>query len=90
MNLEDPELRELAAAEPPTPAAAFAQVASLEILLANRRLARHLRRGGVQVVNSPADRLALETLEAYLAVWRGAGAGIPRTPAGNESPRSRA
>jgi hypothetical protein len=25
----------------------------------------------VQVVNSPADRLALETLEAYLAVYRG-------------------
>ena len=47
-------------------------MASLEIQLANRRLARHLRRGGVQVVNSPADRLALETLEAYLAVFRGA------------------
>jgi uncharacterized protein (DUF58 family) len=73
VNLEDPELRELAAAEPSTPAQAFAQVASLEIQLANRRLARHLRRGGVQVVNSPADRLALETLEAYLAVFRGAG-----------------
>jgi uncharacterized protein (DUF58 family) len=77
VNLEDPELRELAAAEPATPAQAFAQVASLEIQLANRRLARHLRRGGVQVVNSPADRLALETLEAYLAVFRGAGAVIP-------------
>ena len=77
VNLEDPELRELAAAEPATPAQAFAQVASLEIQLANRRLARHLRRGGVQVVNSPADRLALETLEAYLAVFRGAGAAVP-------------
>lgn len=71
VNLEDPELRELAAAPPATAAQAFAQVASLEIQLANRRLARHLRRGGVQVVNSPADRLALETLEAYLAVFRG-------------------
>jgi uncharacterized protein (DUF58 family) len=85
VNLEDPELRELAAAEPATPAAAFAQVASLEIQLANRRLARHLRRGGVQVVNSPADRLALETLEAYLAVRRGAPASgrnkVPRPSA---------
>jgi uncharacterized protein (DUF58 family) len=72
VNLEDPELRELAAAPPATPAQAFAQVASLEIQLANRRLARHLRRGGVQVVTSPADRLALETLEAYLAIFRGA------------------
>ncbi len=71
VNLEDPELRELAAAPPATPAQAFAQVASLEMQLANRRLARHLRRGGVQVVNSPADRLALETLEAYLAIYRG-------------------
>jgi len=75
VNLEDPELRQLAADPPVTPAEAFAQVASLEIQLANRRLARHLRRGGVQVVNSPADRLALETLEAYLAVFRGAAAG---------------
>ncbi|MEA2602683.1 MAG: hypothetical protein QOF89_3675 [Acidobacteriota bacterium] len=77
VNLEDPELRDLAVAEPATPAQAFAQVASLEIQLANRRLARHLRRGGVQVVNSPADRLALETLEAYLAVFRGAGMAAP-------------
>jgi uncharacterized protein (DUF58 family) len=74
LNLEDPELRALAAAPPETPAAAFAQVASLEIQLANRRLARHLRRGGVRVVNTPTDRLALEALESYLAVFRGAGA----------------
>ena len=73
LNLEDPELRALAADPPATPAAAFAQVASLEIQLANRRLSRHLRRGGVRVVNTPADRLALEALEAYLAIFRGAG-----------------
>jgi uncharacterized protein (DUF58 family) len=72
LNLEDPELRALAADEPSTPAAAFAQVASLEIQLANRRLARHLRRGGIRVVNTPADRLALEALEGYLAIFRGA------------------
>jgi uncharacterized protein (DUF58 family) len=74
LNLEDPELRALAADPPVTPAAAFAQVASLEIQLANRRLARHLRRGGVRVVNTPADRLALEALEGYLAIFRGGAA----------------
>ncbi|HEY4588688.1 MAG TPA: DUF58 domain-containing protein [Thermoanaerobaculia bacterium] len=73
LNLEDPELRALAADPPATPAAAFAQVASLEIQLANRRLSRHLRRGGIRVINTPADRLALEALEAYLAIFRGAG-----------------
>jgi uncharacterized protein (DUF58 family) len=76
LNLEDPELRALAADPPATPAAAFAQVASLEIQLANRRLARHLRRGGVRVINTPADRLALEALEGYLAAFRG-GASLP-------------
>lgn len=78
LNLEDPELRALAAAAPATPPQAFAQVASLEIQLANRRLARHLRRGGVRVVNTPADRLALEALEAYLSIYRGAAAGVMR------------
>jgi len=76
VNLEDPELRALADDEPEDPVHAFAQVASLEIQLANRRLARHLRRGGVRIVNTSADRLALETLEAYLALFR-AGAGMP-------------
>ncbi len=79
LNLEDPELRALAADPPATPAAAFAQVASLEIQLANRRLARHLRRGGIRVVNTPADRLALEALEGYLAIFRGGAA--PAKPA---------
>ncbi|HYG64587.1 MAG TPA: hypothetical protein VEL74_18550, partial [Thermoanaerobaculia bacterium] len=74
VNLEDPELRALADDEPATPEQAFAQAASLEIVLANRRLARHLRHGGIRVVGSPADRLALETLEAYLAFYRGRSA----------------
>ncbi|HSK79246.1 MAG TPA: DUF58 domain-containing protein [Thermoanaerobaculia bacterium] len=80
VNLEDPELRALASNEPADPAQAFAQVASLEILLANRRLARHLRRGGVRVVSSPADRLALEALEAYLAFYSRAGASAAARP----------
>lgn len=74
VNLEDPELRALADGEPATPEQAFAQASSLEIVLANRRLARHLRHGGIRVVTSPADRLALETLEAYLALYRGRSA----------------
>jgi uncharacterized protein (DUF58 family) len=78
LNLEDPELRTLAAGPPATPAAAFAAVASLEIQLANRRLARHLRRGGIRVINTPADRLALEALEGYLAIFRGAAAAPAR------------
>lgn len=73
LNLEDPELRALAAAEPETAPQAFAQIASLEIQLANRRLARHLRRGGIRVINTPADRLALEALDAYLAIYSRAG-----------------
>jgi uncharacterized protein (DUF58 family) len=76
LNLEDPELRRLATAEPRIPAQAFAQVASLEIQLANRRLARHLRRGGIRVISTPADRLALEALEVYLAVYRDAAASL--------------
>ncbi|MCB1037550.1 MAG: DUF58 domain-containing protein [Acidobacteria bacterium] len=71
INLEDPQIRDLAAEPPRRPEDAFAQVAALEIVLANRRLAGRLRRAGVRVVNTPADRLALETLEAYLALFRG-------------------
>ena len=77
LNLEDPELPRLATVAPEDPPQAFAQVASLEILLANRRLARHLRRGGIRVINTPADRLALEALEAYLAIYRNAAAAVP-------------
>jgi len=75
INLEDPELRALAEKEPEEPVQAFAQVASLEIQLANRRLAKHLRHGGIRVVTSAADRLALETLDAYLALFRAGAAG---------------
>lgn len=78
VNLEDPELHALAVSQPETPAEAFAQVSCLEILLANRRLAAELRRAGVRFVGTSADRLALETLSAYLeqlAGRPGAGAG---------------
>lgn len=70
VNLEDPELAALAREPPASAAEAFAQVDALEILLANRRLGKSLRRSGVRVVSTPADRLALASLEAYLALFR--------------------
>ena len=70
VNLEDPELAILAKKAPQTAPEAFSQVAALEILLANRRLARSLSRAGVRFVSARADRLALATLEAYLALFR--------------------
>jgi uncharacterized protein (DUF58 family) len=66
VNLEDPQLVALALGAPEGPEQAFAKVASLEILLANRRLMHGLRRAGVRVASAPADRLAWETLSAYL------------------------
>lgn len=79
VNLTDPELSELASAPPSTPEQAFAQVSALEILLANRRLAQQLLRAGVRVVSTPADRLALETLEAYLALFRNRRQAAPQS-----------
>lgn len=70
INLRDPDLEALARRPPATPEDAFAQVSALEILLANRRLGRRLRRAGIRVVETPADRLALDTLETYLALFR--------------------
>jgi uncharacterized protein (DUF58 family) len=71
VNLEDPELAELAHGEPASQETAFAKVLSLEILLANRRLAKQLRRSGVRVATTAADRLAWETVAAYLTAGRG-------------------
>lgn len=71
VNLQDPELVALAHGPPDTHQGAFAKVAALEILLANRRLAARLRHAGIRVVDTPADRLALETLGAYLALFAG-------------------
>jgi len=74
VNLEDPELLRLAQGAPADDAEAFAKVAALEIMLANRRLGRQLRRSGVRAVTASADHLALEALEGYLAVFRDARA----------------
>ncbi len=81
INLEDPQIRDLAHQRPQRPEEAFAQASALEILLANRRLARQLRRSGIRVVNTAADRLALETLEAYLSLFRGRRSSRAAAPA---------
>ncbi len=73
INLQDPELVALGTAEPESAEDVFAQVSALDILLANRRLGARLRHAGIRVVNTSADRLALEALEAYLAMFRGRG-----------------
>ena len=75
VNLEDPQVGQLAAAAPRTPAEAFGKVAAMEILLANRRLGRELGRAGVLTVSTPADRLALDALDAYLSFFQAPGRG---------------
>jgi uncharacterized protein (DUF58 family) len=66
VNLEDRELSSLALGAPSSPEEAFAKVSGLEILLANRRLARRLRHAGIDVVVTVAAELVWDTLEAYL------------------------
>lgn len=69
INLQDPELIALSREPPAKPQDAFAQASALDILLANKELATRLRHAGIRVVNAPADRLALEALETYLAMF---------------------
>ena len=78
VNLEDPQVGQLAAASPRSPAEAFGKVAAMEILLANRRLGRELGRAGVLAVSTPADRLALDALDAYLSLFQAPGRGRAR------------
>jgi uncharacterized protein (DUF58 family) len=70
VNLEDPQVGRLAWGSPQTPPEAFAKVAAMEILLANRRLGRELSRAGVLTVSTSADRLALDALDAYLSLFQ--------------------
>ena len=73
INLQDPELVALGTGEPASAEDSFAKISALDILLANRGLGARLRHAGIRVVNTSADRLAIETLEAYLAMFRGRG-----------------
>jgi uncharacterized protein (DUF58 family) len=70
VNLEDPQVGRLAWGSPGTAAEAFAKVAAMEILLANRQLARELSRAGVLTVSTSADKLALGALDAYLSLFQ--------------------
>jgi len=67
VNLEDEGIAGLARGIPEAVDEAFAKTSALQIVLANRLLARRLRRSGVRVVATPADRMTLATLDAYLA-----------------------
>lgn len=78
VHLEDSQIGHLVRSEPEDVPGAFAQVAAMEILLANRRLAAELRRAGVRAVTTPADRLALTTLETYLALFRSRAEAVRR------------
>ncbi len=69
INLGDPELSALIATPPDTAADVFATAAALDIRDANQRLASELRHAGIRAVTTPADRLALATLESYLALF---------------------
>lgn len=68
VNLEDPRVSELAHGAPGDVPGAYAKAAAMEILLANRKLGRRLRRAGTFTVTTPADRLASETLQGYLEI----------------------
>jgi uncharacterized protein (DUF58 family) len=82
INLEDPEVSQLALGAPAGAPEAFGKVAALEILLANRRLGARLQRAGIRVATTAADTLAWRALEAYLAV-----SGSPRATTA-QAPRS--
>lgn len=77
VNLEDVDVARLALGVPASADEAFAKVAALEILLANRRLARRLGHAGIRVASAPADRIARETLEAYLSLMAQRGGRAP-------------
>jgi uncharacterized protein (DUF58 family) len=66
VNLEDAELRQLALGPADDADHVFAKVSAMEIMLENRRIATRLRGRGVRAFTTPADRLALQTLETYL------------------------
>jgi uncharacterized protein (DUF58 family) len=69
VNLEDPDLARLAFGAPATVAEAYAKVSAMGIVLANRKLGQRLRRSGIRVVTTPADKLAWGALESYLELF---------------------
>ncbi len=74
-NLEDPELERLALGAPRSEEQAFAKASALEILLANRRMARTLRASGIRLFSTPATRFAEAALSGYLEAVAGLAGG---------------
>jgi uncharacterized protein (DUF58 family) len=80
LNMLDPELDRLAREPPADVVASFAMSSALDILLENRSLARRLRRGGIDAVATPADRLAWDAISSWLRLTqRGARGSRLRT-----------
>ncbi len=89
INLEDAQLAELAFGSPRDATAAFAKIGALEVMLANRRLARHLRRAGILTVMTSSEHLAERSMDAYLRRSERRGR-VRRAPAQSLSVRLRA
>ncbi|MCU0224383.1 MAG: DUF58 domain-containing protein [Acidobacteria bacterium] len=66
VNLEDPGLIAHASAVPEDLTAAYAKVSALSLTAGNRALAARLAGAGVQVLTTPADRLAFGVVQKYL------------------------
>jgi uncharacterized protein (DUF58 family) len=66
VNLDDPGVAELARAVPTDVAAAYAKISALTVDEANEALYAQLRQRRVEVVPSPADRLTVRVLQAFL------------------------
>ena len=82
VNLEDPGLVAHARSRPDSPEGAAAKVAAMAMQDRLDALATRLRGRGVEVLTSPADRLALGLVEAYSGRPRAsqlsAGLGTPK------------
>jgi uncharacterized protein (DUF58 family) len=70
VTLSDRELVDRLARPPATAREAYGNAVAADALLLRDAAVRRLKRSGVRVVDSPADRLAADAVEAYLRVRR--------------------
>ena len=68
VTLSDRELLDELARVPTAAREAYENAVAADALLLRDKAVRHLKRSGVRVVDSPADRLAADAVEAYLRV----------------------
>ncbi len=66
VSAEDPDLRRAAVRAPTDAAEAYATVAAVDVLETRLAVAAQLRRRGAEVIEAPAERLALSCVQAYL------------------------